>query len=72
MEAVFGFKLVLNALLFSVVGLVVLGVSFWIFDKITPGLFWKEIVEEHNTALAIVTGAFTIGMALIIASAIHG
>lgn len=72
MEQVIGFKYVLNALLFSAVGLVVLGLSFVIFDKITPGNLWKEIVEEHNVALAIVVGAFTIAMAVIIASAIHG
>lgn len=72
MEQIFGLKYVLNALLFSAVGLVVLGLSFYIFDRITPGRLWKEIVEEHNVALAIVAGAFTIAMALIIASAIHG
>ncbi len=69
---IIGFKYVLNALLFSVVGLLVLGVSFIIFDKLTPGHMWKEIVEEHNVALAIVAGAFTLAMAVIIASAIHG
>jgi len=72
MEQVIGFKYVLNALLFSFIGLVVLGVSFVIFDKLTPGNLWKEIVEEHNMALAITAGAFTIAMAQIIASAIHG
>lgn len=72
MEQIFGLKYVLNALLFSAVGLVVLGLSFYIFDRITPGRLWKEIVEEHNVALAIVAGAFTIAMAMIIASAIHG
>lgn len=69
---IIGFKYVLNALLFSVVGLLILGVSFIIFDKLTPGHMWKEIVEEHNVALAIVAGAFTLAMAVIIASAIHG
>jgi len=72
MEQVIGLKYVLNALLFSFVGLVVLGVSFVIFDKLTPGNLWKEIVEEHNIALAITAGAFTIAIAQIIASAIHG
>jgi len=69
---VVGFKYVLNALLFSFVGLIVLGGSFFIFDKLTPGNLWKEIVEEHNIALAIAAGAFMISMAQIIASAIHG
>lgn len=72
MEELFALKYVINALLFSTVGLGVLAVSFVVFDKITPGHLWKEIVEEQNVALAIVTGAFTLAMAVIIASAIHG
>ena len=39
--------------------------------KPRPSL-WKEIVEEHNTALAILGAAFMIAVALIISSAIHG
>lgn len=72
MEQVIGIKYVLNALLFSFVGLVVLTISFVIFDKLTPGNLWKEIIEEHNIALAITVGAMCIAIATIIASAIHG
>jgi uncharacterized membrane protein YjfL (UPF0719 family) len=32
---------------------------------------WKEIVEERNTALAILVGAMSIGMSIIIAAAVH-
>jgi uncharacterized membrane protein YjfL (UPF0719 family) len=39
---------------------------------VTPYHLWKEIIEEHNTSLAIVVGAMSIGIALIISSAIHG
>jgi uncharacterized membrane protein YjfL (UPF0719 family) len=72
MEELFGLKYVVNALIFSTVGLGILAISFVVFDKITPGHLWKEIVEEQNIALSIVTGAFTLAMAVIIASAIHG
>jgi uncharacterized membrane protein YjfL (UPF0719 family) len=65
-------KYVVAALVFSGIGILVLGVAFWAFDKITPGNLWKEIVEEQNVALAITAGAFTIAIAQIIASAIHG
>jgi uncharacterized membrane protein YjfL (UPF0719 family) len=41
-------------------------------DRLTPGHLWKEIVEEQNRALAIVVGAFTLGIALIIAASISG
>lgn len=65
-------KYVIAAVLFSTIGIVVLGVSFVVFDKLTPGNLWKEIVEEQNIALAITTAAMTLGIAQIIASAIHG
>jgi uncharacterized membrane protein YjfL (UPF0719 family) len=64
-------KNIISVFLFSGIGMAVLAVSFIIFDRITPGNLWKEIVEEHNVALAITTGAMTIGMAMIIAAAIH-
>jgi uncharacterized membrane protein YjfL (UPF0719 family) len=63
---------VVNAITFSVLGLVVLAVAFIVFDRLTPGHLWKEIVEEQNRALAIVVGAFTLGIALIIAASISG
>jgi uncharacterized membrane protein YjfL (UPF0719 family) len=64
-------KNIVNAFLYSGIGMAVLTVSFIVFDRITPGNLWKEIVEEHNVALAITTGAMTIGMSIIIAAAIH-
>lgn len=72
MEQVIHIKYVLNALLFSGVGLVVLAIAFVVFDKLTPGNLWKEIVEEHNIALAITVGAMTLAIAQIISSSIHG
>lgn len=64
-------KYIIAALVFSTLGIIVLGVSFVIFDKMTPGNLWKEIVEEQNLPLAVTTAAWTIAMAMIIASAMH-
>jgi putative membrane protein len=72
MEVLINIKFIVNALVFSVLGIVILILSFFIFDKLTPGHLWKEIVEEKNTALAITAGAMAHAMAQIIASAIHG
>lgn len=72
MEAYLSAKAVVGALVYSVIGLAAFGVSFVLFDRLTPGNFWKEILEEHNTALAIMAGAVSIGIALIIAAAIQG
>ncbi len=71
-EQLINIKSICSALIFSVIGMVVLAISFYIFDRMTPGHLWKEIVEEHNVALAITAGAMTIAMAQIIAAAIHG
>ena len=64
-------KYVLASVVFSLVGILVLGICFWVFEKITPENLWKEIIERQNMALAIVSGAFMIAMAIIIGSAIH-
>lgn len=72
MEPLISMKYVVSSIVFSFVGLVILWFAFWLFDKLTPGELWKEIIEEHNVALAIVVGSMTIGVSLIIALAIHG
>ncbi|NVO32000.1 DUF350 domain-containing protein [Hymenobacter lapidiphilus] len=66
------FKLIIASVLYSVIGISILMLSFFVIDKLTPGTLWKEIIEEHNMALAIMAAAFMIAVALIISSAIHG
>ncbi|WP_189401790.1 MULTISPECIES: DUF350 domain-containing protein [unclassified Mesorhizobium] len=66
-------KLVVASLVYSGLGLVVFVVAFMVLDLLTPKVqVWKEICEKQNMALAIFLGAVAIGIALIIASAIHG
>jgi len=62
---------VVNAVVFAVLGILVFTIAFLVMDKLTPYHLWKEIVQEHNTALAILVGAMSIGLCIIIASAIH-
>ena len=61
----------LAALIYSMIGLVVFAIAFIVVDKLTPYHLWKEIIEEHNTALAIIVGAVAVGIAIIVAAAIH-
>jgi uncharacterized membrane protein YjfL (UPF0719 family) len=56
---------------FTFIGLLVFVIAFVIMDKVTPYHLWKEIVQEHNLALAVLLGAMSIGICIIIASAIH-
>ena len=63
---------IINAVVFAFLGVIIFGVSFFVIDLLTPYQLWKEIVEEKNSALAIVVGAMSLGICLIIAAAIHG
>jgi putative membrane protein len=62
---------VINAAVFSFLGVVIFWVSFLAIDKLTPYHLWKEIIEEQNVALAVVVGAMSIGICIIIAASIH-
>jgi putative membrane protein len=61
----------LNALIYSVLGILIFSFAFVIIDKITPYDLWKEICENRNVALAIMVGAMSIGVCIIIAAAVH-
>jgi uncharacterized membrane protein YjfL (UPF0719 family) len=65
-------KLITASVVYSVLGILILVVSFVIVEKLTPRTLWREIVEEHNNALAIVAAAFMLSVAIIISAAIHG
>jgi putative membrane protein len=62
---------VVNAIVYSAIGIIVFAGAFLVIDKVTPYNLWKEIVQEHNTALAILIGTMSIGICIIIASAVH-
>lgn len=62
---------ILASIVFSVIGIIVLGICFWVFEKITPENIWKEIIEKQNMALAVVSAAFMIAMAIIIGAAVQ-
>ena len=62
---------ILNAALFSVIGVIVFGVSFFIADKMTPVDLWRGIIEEKNIALAIVAAAVAVSIGMIVAAAVH-
>jgi putative membrane protein len=71
-----GFSLIaqnaIAAIIFAVIGLVVLALSIALMSKLMPLPFWKEIEEDQNTALGIMVGSIVIGISIIIAAAIHG
>lgn len=62
---------VLAAIVFAVLGILTLIGSFLLVDRVTPYALWREIVEKQNLALAVLVGALSLGLSIIIAAAIH-
>ena len=59
------------ALVFAFIGIAIFVLSFTIIDRLTPYDLWREIVQEKNMALAVLVGALSIGICIIIAAAVH-
>lgn len=59
------------ALVYALLGIVIFVIAFAAIEKMTPGTLSKELLEEHNTALAILLAGLAIAVAIIIAAAIH-
>ncbi len=62
---------IVDSIIYSIVGTVVLVLAFWLIEKILPFSMQKEIEVDHNVSLGIILGAFIIGLSLIISSAIR-
>jgi putative membrane protein len=61
----------LNAVVYSMLGILIFMLAFFLIDRLTPYHLWKEIVDDKNIALAILVGAMSIGMCMIIAMAVQ-
>ena len=57
---------------YTVFGLLMFAIAFWIIVQVTPFSIRKEVEEDQNIALAILIGSVMLGLAIIIASTIHG
>jgi putative membrane protein len=62
---------IVAAILFAVLGIATFVAAFWIVDRLTPHDLWKEVIEEQNLAVALLMGLIGLGLAIIIAAAIH-
>ena len=61
----------LNSIVYAILGVVIFIVVFFVVDLLTPYHLWQELVEKKNLALAVVLGCAALGICLIIAAAIH-
>ena len=63
-------EVLVTTLIFVSIGLIFFAVAYAVLSRVFP--IRKEIEEDQNTALGIVIGSIMIGIAIIIAAAIHG
>ncbi len=66
------FRGVVATLVFGLVGIVLFALAFVLMCRVAPFSVKKEIAEDQNTALAVLMGSVLLGMALIVAAALHG
>ena len=59
-------------MLFSLVGMGVFVAGFFVIRWLLPFDVHKELEVDQNSAVGIVIGSFILGLALIVAAAIHG
>lgn len=65
-------RVFLSTVLYTVFGVVVFGIAFWVMVKLSPFPVRHEIETDHNTAVAILMASVILGLAIIIAAALHG
>lgn len=57
---------------YTVFGVVVFAIAYWVMVKVSPFSIRKEIEGDQNTALAILMASVILGLAIIIAAVLHG
>ncbi len=56
---------------YSLVGIVMMGLGFLLVRLFTPFSIKKEIEDDQNTSLGIIIGAIILGISIIVASVIN-
>ena len=59
------------ATVFALLGIVIFVAAFFLFDRLTPGTLWKELIDDQNTAVGVLMAGIAIAIAIIIAAAVH-
>ncbi|HYR27153.1 MAG TPA: DUF350 domain-containing protein [Thermoanaerobaculia bacterium] len=62
----------LNTLIYTVFGVIVFALAFAAMVKLSPFSIRKELEADHNVAVAVLMASVILGLAIIIAAALHG
>ena len=67
-----GLTVFLLTLVYAAAGSLLLWLGYRLFDRLTPGDMHAKIFEEGNVAVAVLAGAFVVGLSIVIAASIVG
>ena len=65
-------RVFLSTVIYTIFGVVVFGLAFVAMVKLSPFSIRQELETDHNTAVAILMASVILGLAIIIAAALHG
>ncbi|MFC1670658.1 DUF350 domain-containing protein [Spirochaetota bacterium] len=61
---------VVDTAIYSLVGIIMMGIGFLVIIVFTPFSVKKEIEDDQNTSLGIIIGSVIIGISIVIAAVI--
>ncbi len=61
---------IMDTVIYSLVGIILMGLGYLLINFFTPFSVKKEIEDDQNTSLGIIIGAVIIGISIIVASVI--
>ncbi len=59
-----------DTVIYSLVGIVLMGLGFFLIKLVTPFSIKKEIEDDQNISLGIIIGSVIIGISIIVAAVI--
>jgi uncharacterized membrane protein YjfL (UPF0719 family) len=65
-------RVFLSTVVYTIFGVVVFAIAFFGMVKLSPFSIRKELEDDQNIAVAILMAAVILGLAVIIAAALHG
>lgn len=62
---------VVGTLFYTALGVALMGLCWWLINKLAPFPVVKEIEKDQNVALAVLIGSVFLSLAIIIAAVLH-
>lgn len=56
----------ISTVAFGIIAILLIILGYITFDKLTPRLDFNELISKGNTAMAIVIGAFILGLCYVV------